>query len=209
MLGYAIVGLLLRSFTLIHTMSAATPNPFDVDALVFAAQEGDKEAFGKLYDLYFESIYKYIFFRVPSFEVDDLCEMVFIKAWMHLEKYEKRDVQFSAWLFRIAHNAIIDFRRQHRSLAPMDERLEDKSEDNAPKLTTHKNMLSREIREAVEQLKDPYKQVITLKFLIGLSNPEIAEILGEREGNIRVLQFRALKELKGILGEKGLEKEFL
>lgn len=190
-------------------MSAATPNPFDVDALVFAAQEGDKEAFGKLYDLYFESIYKYIFFRVPASEADDLCELVFIKAWMNLEKYEKRDVQFSAWLFRIAHNAIIDFRRQHRSLASMDERLEDKSEDNAPKATVEKNMVSKEVRAAVEQLKEPYKQVITLKFLIGLSNPEIAEILGEREGNVRVLQFRALKELKTILSEKGLEKEFL
>ncbi len=190
-------------------MSASTPNPFDVDALVFAAQEGDKEAFGKLYDLFFESIYKYIYFRVPASEADDLCELVFIKAWMNLEKYEKRDVQFSAWLFRIAHNAIIDFRRQHRSLAPIDERLEDKSEHNAPKVTVEKNMMSKEIREAVEQLKDPYKQVITLKFLIGLSNPEIAEILGEREGNIRVLQFRGLKELKSILSKKGLEKEFL
>ncbi len=190
-------------------MSASTPNPFDVDALVFAAQEGDKEAFGKLYDLFFESIYRYIFFRVPASEADDLCETVFIKAWMNLEKYEKRDVQFSAWIFRIAHNTIIDFRRQHRSLSAIDESLEDKSENNAPKLTTQKNLMSREIRQAVEQLKDPYKQVVTLKFLIGLSNPEIAEILGEREGNIRVLQFRALKELKSILAEKGIEKEFL
>lgn len=190
-------------------MSTSASNPFDVDALVFAAQEGDKEAFGQLYDLYFESIYKYIYFRVPASEADDLCETVFIKAWMNLEKYEKRDAQFSAWLFRIAHNAIIDFRRQHRSIAPIDERLEDKSEGNAPKATTEKNLMSREVRSAVEQLKDPYKQVITLKFLIGLSNPEIAEILGEREGNIRVLQFRALKELKTILAKKGLEKEFL
>lgn len=190
-------------------MPNTTPNPFDVDALVFAAQEGDKDAFGKLYDLFFEAIYRYIFFRVPAAEVDDLCELVFIKAWMNLEKYEKRDVQFSAWIFRIAHNAIIDFRRQHRSLAVMDENLEDKSENNAPKLSTEKALASREVREAVEQLKEPYKQVITLKFLIGLSNPEIAEILGEREGNVRVLQFRALKELKQILGQKGLEKEFL
>jgi RNA polymerase sigma factor (sigma-70 family) len=61
----------------------------------------------------------------------------------------------------------------------------------------------------VDQLKEPYRQVITLKFLIGLSNPEIAEVLGEREGNVRVLQFRALKELKDLLSEKGVKSEFL
>ena len=190
-------------------MSIPTPNPFDVDALVFSAQEGDKSAFGEIYDLFFDPIYRYVYFRVPVSEVDDLVEVVFIKAWMNLEKYEKRDVQFSAWLFRIAHNVIIDFRRQHRSLGVLDESLEDKSESSMPKTVTQKNMTSQALRMAVEQLKEPYKQVITMKFLIGLSNTEIAEVLGEREGNIRVLQFRALKELKEILAEKGLEKEFL
>ncbi len=189
-------------------MPSSTPNPFDVDALVFSAQEGDKAAFGDLYELFFDPIYRYVYFRVPAHEVDDLVELVFIKAWMNLEKYEKRDVQFSAWLFRIAHNAVIDYRRQHRSVAPIDEQLEDKSEKSAPKSLTEQAMLSQSVREAVDQLKEPYRQVVTLKFLIGLSNSEIAQILGEREGNVRVLQFRALKELKSILNEKGLKKEF-
>ncbi len=61
----------------------------------------------------------------------------------------------------------------------------------------------------MDELKEPYKQVVTLKFLIGLSNAEIAEIMNEREGNIRVIQFRALKELKNILNKKGLEREVL
>lgn len=190
-------------------MPTSPPNPFDVDALVFSAQEGDKSAFGELYELFFEPIYRYVYFRVPAGEVDDLVELVFIKAWMNMEKYEKRDAQFSSWLFRIAHNAVIDYRRQHRSLAPIDEELEDKTEKSAPKALTEKTMLSKTVREAIDQLKDPYKQVVTLKFLIGLSNNEIAEVMGEREGNIRVLQFRALKELKEILGAKGLKKEFL
>jgi RNA polymerase sigma-70 factor, ECF subfamily len=190
-------------------MPTPTPNPFDVDALVFSSQEGDKVAFGELYELFFEPIYRYIYFRVPALEVDDLVEMVFIKAWMNLEKYEKRDAQFSSWLFRIAHNAVIDYRRQHRSIAQIDENLEDQTEDSAPKRLTEKTMLSQTVREAIDQLKDPYKQVVTLKFLIGLSNAEIAEVMREREGNVRVLQFRALKELKEILAAKGLKKEFL
>lgn len=190
-------------------MPLSAPNSFDVDVLIFAAQEGDKEAFGKVYDLYFDPIYRYVYYRAPADEVDDLVETIFIKAWMNLEKYEKRDVQFSSWLFRIAHNAVIDYRRQHRSIAEMDPEMEDKSENQAPKSLTEKSMLSKVVRDAIDQLKEPYKQVVTLKFLIGLSNPEIAEVLGEREGNVRVLQFRALKELKELLGEKGMKEELL
>ena len=190
-------------------MSLATPSDFDVDATVLAAQEGDKEAFAKLYDRFFDPIYRYVYFRTPVSEVDDLVEIIFIKAWMNMEKYEKRDVNFSAWLFKIAHNAVIDHHRSHRPLFEVKEEIEDESEKAAPKVLTEKSMLSKTIRDAVEQLKEPYRQVITLKFLLGLSNPEIAEVMNEREGNIRVIQFRALKDLKSILNKKGLEREFL
>jgi len=188
--------------------SSASPN-FDIDRSVLAAQEGDKEAFAQLYDHFFDPIYRYVYFRTAPSEVDDLVEIIFIKAWMNMEKYEKRDVNFSAWLFKIAHNAVIDHHRSHRPLFEVKEEIEDESEKAAPKELTEKNMLSKTIRDAVEQLKEPYRQVVTLKFLVGLSNTEIAEVLNEREGNIRVIQFRALKELKSILNQKGLEREFL
>lgn len=190
-------------------MDDSAPPPFDVDALVLQAQEGDKEAFAKIYDYFFDRIYRYVYFRVHMAEVDDLVEMVFIKAWVNLEKYEKRDVQFSAWIFRIAHNIVIDHRRSHRPLFEMTEEIEDESEKAAPKRLTEKNLMSEIVRESVDKLKEPYRQVITLKFLLGLSNDEIAEIMNEREGNIRVLQFRALKELKVLLREKGVQPEFL
>ncbi|MFA6024214.1 MAG: sigma-70 family RNA polymerase sigma factor [Candidatus Gracilibacteria bacterium] len=190
-------------------MSLSASSNFDIDAAVLAAQEGDKDAFAQLYDRFFEPIYRYVYFRVAASEVDDLVEIVFIKAWMNLEKYEKRDVNFSAWLFKIAHNAVIDHRRSHRPLFEVKEEIADESDKSAPKELTEKNMLSQTIRLAVDELKEPYKQVVTLKFLLGLSNPEIAEIMNEREGNIRVIQFRALKELKGILNKKGLEQESL
>ncbi len=190
-------------------MPLSAPNHFDIDAAVLAAQEGDKEAFAHLYDHFFDRIYRYVYFRVSPSEVDDLVEMVFIKAWINLEKYEKRDVNFSAWLFKIAHNTVIDHRRSHRPLFEVKEEIADESEKAAPKELTEKTMLSQTIRAAVDELKEPYKQVVTLKFLIGLSNAEIAEILNEREGNIRVIQFRALKELKSILNKKGLERELL
>ncbi|OGJ45658.1 hypothetical protein A3J23_01745 [Candidatus Peregrinibacteria bacterium RIFCSPLOWO2_02_FULL_48_14] len=195
--------------TQFHSMNDTAPQNFDVDALVLRAQEGDKDAFARLYDHFFDRIYRYVYFRVAPSEVDDLVEIVFIKAWINLEKYEKRDVQFSAWVFKIAHNIVIDHRRSHRPLSEITEELEDSSEKAAPKVLTEKSMTSDLVREAVDHLKEPYRQVVTLKFLIGLSNTEIAEIMNEREGNVRVLQFRALKELKVLLQEKGVQPEFL
>lgn len=190
-------------------MSDSAPKGLDIDGLVVSAQEGDKDSFGRLYDHFFDRIYRYVYFRAPAPEVDDLVEMIFIKAWINLEKYEKRDVNFSAWLFKIAHNVVIDHRRSHRPLFEIKEDFEDESEKSAPKKITEKSMLSDVVREAVDRLKEPYRQVVTLKFLIGLTNTEIAEIMNEREGNIRVLQFRALKELKNLLEERGVQAEFL
>jgi RNA polymerase sigma-70 factor, ECF subfamily len=204
-------------------MPNATPNSGDsgdvknaklqddarVDALVLAAQEGDKEAFADIYDRYFDQIYRYVYFRVKPEEVDDIVETVFIKSWVNLEKYEKRDVSFGAWLYRIAHNSVIDYRRAHRQILPIDPQVKDESVMAAPQRQTERALQAEKVREAVDKLKEPYRQVVTLKFLMGLSNTEIAEILGQREGNVRVLQFRALKELKVSLGEKGFAPEFL
>lgn len=177
-----------------------------IEAWVLAAQAGDKEAFGSLYEHFFDLIYRYVYFRMVPTEVDDVVETIFLKAWMNLDQYEKRDVQFSSWLFRIAHNAVIDHRRAHRSLELLSEDQADESDKNAPKTMAERMLLSGHVKEAVGQLKEPYRQVIMLKFLSGLSNAEIAEVLGQREGNIRVLQFRALKELKQILSKKGYDK---
>lgn len=181
----------------------------DIDALVLAAKEGDKDAFGEVYDHYFDQIFRYVYFRVQQEEVDDIVETIFIKAWVNLEKYEKRDVSFGAWLFRIAHNAIIDYRRAHRSILPIDPQTKDESVGAAPERQAERSLMAEEIRRVVDELKEPYKQVVTLKFLIGLSNEEVAEILGQTEGNVRVLQFRALKELKQKLKDRGVQPEFL
>lgn len=180
----------------------------EIDDLVLSAKEGNKTAFGQLYDHFFDQIYRYVFFRVPEHDVEDIVETIFIKSWVKLDSYEKRDVKFSSWLFRIAHNAVIDYRRAHRKVLPMDPTLVDESLAAAPKRQTESNLRARQVREAVNQLNEPYRQLVTLKFLIGLSNTEIAEIMRQREGNVRVMQFRALKQLKGILAEKNLTFEF-
>lgn len=180
-----------------------------IESWVKLAQEGDKSAFADLYEHFFDSIYRYVYFRVAPSEVDDIVETVFVKVWTKLPSYESRDVGFNAWIFRIAHNAVIDHRRTHKSLLPIDPSLPDEAPKNAPKAITHERLLAEELRVEIEALKDPYRQVVSLKFLSGLDNAEIAEILGEREGNIRVIQHRALKMLKERFEAKGFKPEFL
>lgn len=188
-------------------MSELTPE--QIDALVLSAQDGDKNAFGHLYDHFFEKLYRYVYFRVNAGEVEDLLEDIFVKVWTKLEKYQKRDVSFGAWLYRVAYNSIVDHHRSHRSLAQIDPRMKDESREAAPEERTQSRMMAEKVREAVSQLREPYRRVVTLKFLMGLSNEEVAEIMGERVGNIRVIQFRALKQLKIALKEHDIQAEFL
>ncbi len=188
-------------------MSLRTPD--NLDELVKAAQEGNKDAFGEIYDVYFEAIYRYVYFRVSKEDTDDIVETVFVKAWVNLPRYEKRDVSFGAWLFRIAHNAVIDHRRKHRNILPIDPKIQDRTAKAAPKEQAQKSLMAQTLRQEIKALKEPYRQVVTLKFLTGLSNAEIAEIMGEREGNVRVIQFRALKMLKEKMLAQGYEPEFL
>lgn len=183
-------------------------NETDIDTYVEASKEGDKSAFAQLYDHFFDKIYRYVYFRVSIDDVEDVVETIFIKAWSNMDRYEKKDVKFSSWLFRVAHNAVIDYRRAQRKFLPIDPRIEDESLNAAPKMRTEQSLRSEAVRNAIRSLKEPYRQLVTLKFLIGLSNSEIAEIMSQREGNIRVMQFRALKKLKQILEEKNLSMDF-
>jgi RNA polymerase sigma-70 factor (ECF subfamily) len=190
-------------------MSLNKPDNKTIDLWVRLSQEGDKEMFAQLYDHFFGPIYRYVYFRVNPSQVDDIVETVFIKCWVNLGKYEKRDVSFAAWLFRIAHNAVIDFRRSHRPLAELSPQIKDVSRRSEPQEEANRSLLKVEVREAIDQLKGSYRQVVMLKFLSGLSHREIAETMRQKEGNIRVIQFRALKQLKQILEAKGLKPEFL
>ena len=177
----------------------------EIDALVLKSQAGDTEAFAKLYDILVTPIYRYLYYKVERSEVEDLTEAVFVKVWEHLPRYRKGKAAFTSWVFRIAHNLVVDYYRLNKVVRELDETLPDERREHNP-LSRLQSKLDREnLREAISQLKESYQQVVTLKFINELSNEEVAEVLGRKPGNIRVLQFRALKSLKQILQEMGLK----
>jgi RNA polymerase sigma-70 factor, ECF subfamily len=172
--------------------------------LVRRAQEYDPVAFGEIYERYYLGVYKYIYYRVGDQALaEDLTMEVFVKAMEAIDSFSFRGVPFSAWLYRIASNLVIDhFRRQPSQPAlSLEEKLVAASEHPTWALETE--FAHQALQRALAELTDDQQQVIVLKFVDGLSNLEVAQILGKTEGAVKSLQHRALASLGRVLGEQG------
>lgn len=172
-----------------------------VEKLVIRAVHGQTDAFGELYIIFVEKIYRYLFYHVKSKTfAEDITEEVFLKAWRAIKSCQGKESTFSSWLYRIAHNQMVDeIRKRQRRPALELERVENIS-DKSEGVETSQEQL--ELAAVIDRLPPNQRQVIILKFIEGLDNPEIARIMGKSEGAIRVLQMRGLSRLK-----EELEKE--
>jgi len=172
--------------------------------LVLQAQDGNSEAFGQLYDAYMERIYRFVYFRVEDQQTaEDITSQVFLKAWSNLERFQFSGTPYLAWLYTIAHNAVIDHYRTRKVTTALDDvqlSQPDHSEvvENDIDLTAE----MQSVKTALRALTDEQQKVLTLKFIEGMSNNEIARHLGKREGAIRALQMRGLQALAKQLEEK-------
>ena len=169
------------------------------DELVRAAQGGDVAAFGQLYERYFEKVYSYLSFKAGNAtEAEDLAGQVFLKAMESLRGYKWTGVPFQAWLFRIAHNLLVDNlrRRSKRVSEPLDEALPDRRREADPEAHLAEKLTRQGLLHAVERLTELQRQVIQLKFAGGLSNAEAAQIMGKTEGAVKALQHAALQALQ-------------
>jgi len=172
--------------------------------LVLQAQAGNSEAFGQLYDAYMERIYRFVYFRVEDQQTaEDITSQVFLKAWSNLDRFSFSRTPYLAWLYTIAHNAVIDHYRTRKVTAALDD-VQLSQQDHAEAVENEIDLSAemKEIKEALQMLTDDQQKVLTLKFIEGMSNNEIARHLGKREGAIRALQMRGLQALAKQLEEK-------
>jgi len=170
----------------------------DARSLVERAQAGDREALEELYLVHFDRIYSYLHLSVGNrHDAEDLTTQTFLKMLEAIGRFRWQSVPFSAWLFRIAHNLAIDhFRARRRVQAEDDvpeplETVESSAEDQAMDSLGQAGMLA-----LIERLSSEQRQVLTLKFLFGFANAEVAGILGKSEGAVKSLQHRALASLQ-------------
>lgn len=166
--------------------------------LIKKAQKGDNQAFGELYDQYLPAIYRFIVIKVGNkADAEDISHQVFLNAWQKMPKYKHQGFPFSSWLYRIAHNAVIDFYRTSKHHIDIDSVPEDSfSETPETDKKIDDLMQTRIVKDAIKELNEDEQNVIIMKFVNELSNKEIAASLEKSEGAVRVMQHRALKQLK-------------
>jgi RNA polymerase sigma-70 factor (ECF subfamily) len=176
-----------------------------IEQLVKKAQKGDTGAFGQVYDHLVLPIYRYVYYRVARGEVEDLTELIFLKAWENIGRYKKqRKNTFGTWVFRIAHNVVVDYyrTRTRAETVELSENLLCERRESDPAGAVQLKFEQRELSIALRRLPPIQQQVVVLKFINGLSNAEIASIINKSEGAIRVIQYRSLEKLKKLLTQK-------
>ena len=171
-------------------------------ATVDRARDGDQQALGDLYDWYMPRVYRYAVARVGNtHEAEDLTEEVFLKLLGAIGDFRWKDVPFSSWVFRIAHNCVATyFRRAAQRGGPTTEiplDLADGRHDVA--YAIEERITLEEVRAAAALLPEAQREVIALRFAVGLSIADTAKALGKREGNIKALQHKAVGKLQKML----------
>ncbi|MDY6907557.1 MAG: sigma-70 family RNA polymerase sigma factor [Chloroflexota bacterium] len=169
----------------------------DEKGLVEGAKRGDPQAFARLYEEYFDRIYRYVAVRVGGGAVaEDITEEVFLKMIESIASFRWRGVPFSAWLFRIAHNQVVDHLRRaaRRPSVGLSESII--AADDDPETIAEHSMSIEQVNVAIECLTKNQRDVIALRFAAGLSIAEVAVVMDRREGAVKALQHSALVALR-------------
>ncbi len=169
--------------------------------LIASAREGDKAAFAALYGHYVPQIYRFVLLKTGSkLEAEDLTHDVFLSAWQNIAAYTHRGFPFSSWLYSIARNKIIDYYRTRKTVQPIDEAVEMVADLAAHTENTADEALALlRVKEAMRELSDEHQNILIMRFVEDMAPKDIADALGKSEGAVRLMQHRAIKNLRAIL----------
>ena len=181
-------------------MQAEIQGQDSVAALVEQAQAGGHAAFSALYEHYYDSIYRYVSFRTGSFaDAEDITAEVFVRMIESIHRFKWKGYPFSSWLFRIAHNLVVDFYRKkgRRKTVPLDDAppiVDVTAFDADARMDIELTM--GDVRRAMECLTELQREAITLRFAAGLSVAETARAMGKKDNAVKALQHAGLKKLR-------------
>jgi RNA polymerase sigma-70 factor (ECF subfamily) len=175
----------------------------DEEQLVEQAKT-DPEAFGKLYELYVEKIYNYVYYRIGNHhDAEDLTAKTFHRALNHIPNYNHKGVPFAAWLYRIAHNLVANWHRDHkrRQVVALEQVTLSSDRQEMPHHAAEQTNERELLLAAIQKLPPERQELLTLKFVERMSNAEIGQVMGRSEGAIKSLYHRTLVSLKELLAE--------
>lgn len=161
-----------------------------------------RAAIATLYESHFERVARYIAVRTgDSTEAEDLASEVFVRALRSADSYEEKGAPMEAWVFRIAHNIVVDqLRKRDRRPAsvPLDEAFSVAGPDDPAREVVRMHE-AEEVRAAMASLTDAQRQVVSLRFGGEMTSEEVARVVGKNPGAVRELQSAALKKLRTVL----------
>jgi RNA polymerase sigma-70 factor (ECF subfamily) len=181
---------------------------YDESALIERAKY-DSEAFGELYEIHFDRIYNYIYYRTGNIhDAEDLTAKVFFRAIQHIGNYKDQGGPFSAWLYSIARNLLANWYRDNskRTMIPIDSIAQVQIADG-PELESEFVENRETLLAAIRRLPEERQDLLVLKFVNKQSNAEIGHILGRSEGAIKSLYHRTLLSLKSELMESSRREQ--
>ncbi|MHA4817065.1 ECF subfamily RNA polymerase sigma factor, BldN family [Streptomyces aculeolatus] len=170
--------------------------------LVERAQSGETEAFGRLYDQYADTVYRYIYYRVGGrATAEDLTSETFLRALRRIGTFTWQGRDFGAWLVTIARNLVADHFKSSRFRLEVTtgEMLDPSETERSPEDSVLESLSNTALLETVRKLNPQQQECVTLRFLQGLSVAETAKVMGKNEGAIKTLQYRAVRTLARLL----------
>ena len=173
--------------------------------LIARAQEYDADALSEIYESFFPRISQFIRLQLGDVHLaEDMASDVLLTVLESLERYRVRGAPFSAWVFRIARNRVIDHHRR-QSRRPQVELADTlASTADGPPVIAERSMEHASVRAAMVDLTEDQRQVILLKFIQGMDNTAVAAVLGRSIGSVKSLQHRALVTMRRVLEREGI-----
>ena len=181
------------------------------DELVALAATGDREAFGRLYEQHAVRVFRHAYFLISDVSLaEDLTAQTFLKALEAIGRYEDRGVPFIAWLLRITVNLAINHRKALKNgiHAQLPDQILDDDALSSPEQSCTMKSEGERVWTKVRELPLEQRQVIVMRFMEDLAYSDVASVLGKSIGAVRVIQFRALHNLRNLLREEQIAEPF-
>ncbi len=153
-----------------------------------------------LYEEYYDKIARYVYVRIGNrTEAEDIAGEVFLKALESLKSYQERGIPMQAWLFKIAHNLVVDHLRKtaKRKTVPIDTVQIETDED--PMTIADTNIEFERVTGAMGQLTREQREILRLRFFGGLTSKEVGGTLNKSDGAVREMQRSAIEKLRKLL----------
>ena len=150
-----------------------------------------------LFEEYYDRIARYANARIgDQREAEDIASEVFVKALKSLDTFEERGLPMGAWLFKIAHNLVVDYHRRRSQRQTVDLEKVEIQADNNPAMEAEMTLEMERVRQAMTNLSEEQREILRLRFYGGLSSAEVGAMMGKSDGAVREAQSAALKKLR-------------